>query len=100
MKTFLLSLNIFGALQKRFANADNLAGKALLSVIALYLINALWEGFKQNLSGLDIDTEFITITLRSKASYASNWFKQLFHARMEEKGCYQNGQPVLCTGLN
>ncbi|AMR32608.1 hypothetical protein A0256_14840 [Mucilaginibacter sp. PAMC 26640] len=52
------------------------ANSAFVKASAKYLADALGEGIKQSLNGMDINVEFITLTARSLAQTSGNMVKK------------------------
>ena len=54
-----------------------ISNNARLKTSAKYVIEALGEGIKQSLNGMDINTEFLTLTVRSLAQTSGENVKKL-----------------------
>ena len=59
------------------AAANRAANATLLKTSAKYMVEALGEGIKQSLNGMDINVEFITLTVRSVAHASGKGVKKL-----------------------
>jgi hypothetical protein len=56
---------------------NRLTNTAFLKVSAKYVIEALGEGLKQSLNGLDINTEFLMLTARSLVQTSGKTVKHM-----------------------
>ncbi|TFF39149.1 hypothetical protein [Mucilaginibacter psychrotolerans] len=57
--------------------ANRAATSTLLKASTKYMVDALGEGIKQSLNGMDINVEFITLTVRSVAQASGKGVKKL-----------------------
>ncbi|OOQ59950.1 hypothetical protein [Mucilaginibacter pedocola] len=64
--------------QNNTATANNRGNNnALFKASAKYMVEALGEGIKQSLNGMDINVEFLTLTARSLVQTSGNGMKKL-----------------------